>query len=143
MLSVINPFSLLPNFLLIIPIILGLKKGAGYPSEGGVGGISAGIICGFLSDIFSGETMGISILLYATFGGISGILQKKLFPENILVPLSIIFLFSLVYGGFFLLIKTNLNFTNFNNLEKVVLKESILNVLFYPIILIIIKKWIP
>ncbi len=135
-LSVINPFHLLPNFLLLVPVMLGLKKGAGW-------GLLAGISCGFLVDIFSGETMGTGIVLYTAFGGISGVLQKKLFSENILVPLSIIFLFSLIHGGSFYLAKTNASITNFNNNDFLILKESILNVLFYPIILIVTKKWLP
>lgn len=72
-----------PNLLIIIVTSFGLMRGKKE-------GMYIGFFSGLLIDIFCGFYLGIYALLYMYLGYISGLFQKRFYPEDIKQPLLLI-----------------------------------------------------
>ena len=72
-----------PNLLIIIVASFGLMRGKKE-------GMYIGLFSGLLIDIFCGFYLGIYALLYMYIGYISGLLQKRFYPEDIKQPMILI-----------------------------------------------------
>ena len=72
-----------PNLLIIVVSAFGLMRGK-------TEGMYIGFFSGFLIDIFCGFYLGIYALLYMYVGYLTGLFQKRFYPEDIKLPLIII-----------------------------------------------------
>lgn len=72
-----------PNFMIIVVAAFGLMRGKRE-------GMYIGFICGLLIDIFCGFYLGVYALLYMYVGYLTGLFQKRFYPEDIKLPLLLI-----------------------------------------------------
>ena len=72
-----------PNLLIIVVAAFGLMRGK-------TEGMYIGFFSGLLIDIFCGFYLGIYALLYMYVGYLTGLFQKRYYPEDIKLPLLII-----------------------------------------------------
>ena len=79
----ISFLSVAPNLLIIVVAAFGLMRGK-------TEGMYIGFFSGLLIDIFCGFYLGIYALLYMYVGFVTGLFQKRYYPEDIKLPLLII-----------------------------------------------------
>ena len=79
----INLIDITPNLLIIVVASFGLMRGK-------TEGLLLGFFSGLLIDIFCGFYLGIYALLYMYVGYLTGLFQKRFYPEDIKLPLVII-----------------------------------------------------
>ena len=72
-----------PNLMIIVVAAFGLMRGK-------TEGMYIGFISGLLIDIFCGFYLGIYALLYMYVGYLTGLFQKRFYPEDIKLPLLLI-----------------------------------------------------
>ena len=72
-----------PNLLIVVVAAFGLMRGKAE-------GMYIGFFSGLLIDIFCGFYLGIYALLYMYVGYLTGLFQKRFFPEDLKLPLLII-----------------------------------------------------
>ena len=72
-----------PNLLIIVVAAFGMMRGK-------TEGMYIGFFSGLLIDIFCGFYLGIYALLYMYVGYLTGLFQKRFYPEDIKLPLLII-----------------------------------------------------
>ena len=72
-----------PNLLIIVVASFGLMRGK-------TEGMFIGFLSGLLIDIFCGFYLGMYALLYMYVGYLTGLFQKRFYPEDIKLPLVII-----------------------------------------------------
>ena len=75
--------NIAPNLLIIVVASFGLMRGK-------TEGMYIGFFSGLLIDIFCGFYLGIYALLYMYVGYLTGLFQKRFYPEDIKLPLVII-----------------------------------------------------
>lgn len=75
--------NIAPNLLIIVVASFGLMRGK-------TEGMYIGFFSGLLIDIFCGFYLGIYALLYMYVGYLTGLFQKRFYPEDIKLPLLII-----------------------------------------------------
>ena len=61
--------------------------------------MAVGVICGLLTDVFWGNTIGFYILLYTMIGYLNGTFERLFYDEDIKLPLVLISGSELIYGG--------------------------------------------
>ncbi len=83
--------GIIPNLLIILTASYGFMGGR-------KSGMMTGFFCGLLLDIFFGEAIGFSALIYMYIGYINGCFRKIFFPEDIKLPLCLIAASDLVYN---------------------------------------------
>lgn len=66
-------------FIILYAIIFGSKEGA-----------LAGIVGGLLQDLMFGQYLGINILTKVTVGYLFGLLERRLYKENLLIPVIVV-----------------------------------------------------
>lgn len=126
--------GVMPNTSLILIIcfaVLGGKK---------IGG-SLGIILGLLEDAFFYNVIGVHALIYFIIGYSIGIVEKKVFKENLFLPLLFTFIstigFHVIYFVFMYFLSIDVSFIKL--MKEVVIVEalynSVLSVFFYKQIL--------
>ena len=81
--------SIAPNLLIIVVSSFGLMRGK-------TEGMYIGFFSGLLIDIFCGFYLGIYALLYMYVGYLTGLFQKRFYPEDLKLPLLIISVSDLV-----------------------------------------------
>lgn len=82
--------GIMPNLLLILPIIFGFLRGQNE-------GMFVGFFCGCMYDLFFSELFGFSALIFVCIGYIAGIFYKKYEETEILIPLLLILLGDFVF----------------------------------------------
>lgn len=85
-----------PDLLLILVVFTSLLKGP-------VQGLKIGFLVGLLEDLLSGKFLGIRILTKALTGLLIGLGETKIFKENYLVPVVVLFFSTLVHEILFML----------------------------------------
>ena len=75
--------NIAPNLMIIVIASFGLMRGK-------TEGMYIGFFSGLLIDIFCGFYLGIYALLYMYVGYLTGLFQKRFYPEDIKLPLLII-----------------------------------------------------
>ncbi len=81
-----------PDFLLLVVITLAILEG---PTAGSVSGFSAGL----LFDLLGTGVVGPAALVFAVTGYVAGLMKENLFAEGWAVPVTIVFLGSLLAGA--------------------------------------------
>ena len=81
--QVLSFANITPNLMIIVVASFGLMRGK-------TEGMYVGFFSGLLIDIFCGFYLGIYALLYMYVGYLTGLFQKRFYPEDIKLPLLII-----------------------------------------------------
>ncbi len=81
-----------PNLFIIVTASFGFMRGRKE-------GMAVGVICGLLTDVFWGNTIGFYILLYTVIGYLNGTFERLFYDEDIKLPLVLISGSELIYGG--------------------------------------------
>ncbi len=90
-LSRISILFVTPNLLLAFCTCYGLMKGK-------KSGMYTGLVCGILMDVFFGSILGFYALFMMLFGHLSGYFHKRFFPDEIKLPLLMVFVEDLLMG---------------------------------------------
>ena len=109
-------------------------------------GILFGFFCGMLADIFFGSVIGLYALIYMYIGYANGKFNMIFYPEDIKLPLALIFVSDMAYGFLsyilLFLMRGRFHFTYY--LLHIILPEMVYTILvtliFYPFLLWINKK---
>ena len=107
--------DIVPDFLLLVVVFSALFSGTKT-------GILMGLILGFIQDIYLGGFFGLYTIIKAIAGGLTGIMEGKIYKKNILIPPMIVFILSLLQEHFIIPLSQKLLF-KINYLE--VLKGNI------------------
>lgn len=132
--SLIDFAGVTPNILLILTVTTAIIRGSGE-------GLTMGFFCGLLNDIFFGEILGFNALLLLYTGYVCGVFRKIYYPENFVLPLTIISAGDFVYAFFsyvfLFLMRTRLNIAFY--MSHVIIPEVIYTLiaalLVYPVLL--------
>jgi len=73
-----------PDLVLVFVIIFALLRGSGE-------GAAAGFIGGLLQDLMFGQNIGMNTLSKMVTGYAVGVLERKIYKENLLIPLGVLF----------------------------------------------------
>ena len=84
--------SITPNLLLILTVSFGFMCGK-------TTGLFVGFFCGLMIDIFYGNLFGFNALVYMYIGFLNGFLYNIYYDEDIKVPLVLVAVSDLTYGG--------------------------------------------
>ncbi len=85
------PIKIKPDLVLVLVILYALLNGA-------QGGLAAGAFMGLLQDLLRGRLFGMNLLALAFTAWAIGWLENKIYKENLLVPIVVVFLASLLHG---------------------------------------------
>lgn len=114
--------GVVPNTSLIIVVIFALLKGK-------YSGAFTGLIAGLLQDIFFGGVIGINAFIYFAIGYMAGLLDDKVFKENLVLPfltiLSATAIYNIMYYLFMLFLSIDVSFIVM--IKGILLKEMIYN----------------
>lgn len=114
--------GVIPNTSLILVVIFALLKGK-------YNGAFTGLILGLFQDIFFGGVIGINAFIYFTIGYTAGLLDDKVFKENLVLPfltiLSSTVIYNIMYYLFMLFLSRDVSFIVM--LKDILLKEMIYN----------------
>lgn len=118
-----------PDLILLEVVAVALFRG---PLPGAV----FGLLGGALLDIWHGEALGLFTLAGGTTGYLLGLLEPRLFKDNLLVPLVAGFFGTLLFQSTFLLLGSfaGLHFLLWPALTDVVLPEAVYNAVLAPLI---------
>ena len=75
--------NIVPNLMVIIVSSFGFMRGRRE-------GMWIGFFCGLLIDIFCGFYLGVYALLYMYIGFANGLFQKRVYPDDIKLPMALI-----------------------------------------------------
>lgn len=81
-----------PDLMLIATISAGLLLGREH-------GVGVGFFAGLLQDLASGNIFGLSVLAKTTAGYLAGLMERKVFKENILLPLMAVMLGTVLHSA--------------------------------------------
>ena len=131
--------SVQPNLFIIVTASFGFMRGRKE-------GMAVGVICGLMTDIFWGNTLGFYIFLYAVIGYLNGKFKRLFYDDDIKLPLVLISASEMIYGGVICfcgyILKGDFQFTTY--LLHIILPELVYTILatliVYQIILHINKK---
>lgn len=123
-----------PNCLMIITCSSGIMRGEKH-------GLLAGFIAGLLVDIFFADFIGLYAILYMYAGFFAGLFHKIFFPENIILPLTLIIVGDFMYQFlcyvlmFLLRAKFDISYYMAHQIIPEVVYTAIIALLLYPVIL--------
>lgn len=126
--------GIVPNLLVVLTASYGFMRGK-------KSGLLTGFFSGFLLDIFYGDALGFYALIYMWIGYLNGNLRKVFFPEDIKLPMSMIFLSDLGCGVicylfmFLLRSRFQIQFYFIHIILPEVVYTVLASMLLYPIIL--------
>ncbi|MBR0163788.1 MAG: rod shape-determining protein MreD [Lachnospiraceae bacterium] len=135
--SVFGAFSVTsstPNLMMILTVSFSLMRGD-------ICGMLVGFSAGLLTDIFYSDLIGFYALLYMYAGYLCGRFHKKFYPENLILPLSVITLADFAFGivSFIALFAVRQRFQVLYYLTGIILPEAvytlIVAIFLYPLIL--------
>ncbi|NMB09066.1 MAG: rod shape-determining protein MreD [Tissierellia bacterium] len=130
LLHMFSIYGVIPNTALILVntfALLGGKKTGG----------TVGLFAGLLQDVFFGGVIGINAFIYFIIGYSIGILDEKVFKENLFLPFITVvvstFVYHIVYYLFMTFLSIEVSFTIMakNILVKEILYNSILSIFIY------------
>ena len=123
-----------PNLMLVLTVSLALMRGE-------IPGLLTGFFCGLCVDVFYGDMIGFYAMILMYIGFLFARFHKMFFPENMMMPLSMIFVTDLIYGlvcfVFLFALRARWNLPHY--LFRVMLPEALytlmVSVLLYPLVL--------
>ncbi|MBE5854020.1 MAG: rod shape-determining protein MreD [Lachnospiraceae bacterium] len=125
-----------PNLMIIVTAAIGFMRNE-------KSGLLVGFFSGLLIDIFYGDIIGFYALVFMLTGYLNGIFSRIFYPQDMKLPLSLIALSDLTYGGlcyiFLYLLNGKFIFGYF--VMHVMIPEMVytvlISILFYPLILML------
>ncbi len=131
--------GIIPNLMIVLTASFGFMRGE-------KAGILFGFFCGLLADIFFGSVIGLYALIYMYIGYANGKFNMIFYPEDIKLPLALIFVSDMAYGLLsyiiLFLMRGRFHFTYY--LIHIILPEMVYTIvvtlIFYPFLLWINKK---
>ena len=131
--------GIIPNLMIVLTASFGFMRGE-------KAGILFGFFCGLLADIFFGSVIGLYAMIYMYIGYANGKFNMIFYPEDIKLPLALIFVSDMAYGLLsyiiLLLMRGRFHFTYY--LIHIILPEMVYTIvvtlIFYPFLLWINKK---
>lgn len=130
LLQVIEISGIVPNTSLILVIIFGLLEGK---KTGSIVGLLAGII----QDIFFGGVIGVNAFIYSALGWWVGLLDNKVFKDNLFLPFITVavstFIYHILYYLFMIFLSIDVSFTVMikDILLKDVVYSSVVSIFIY------------
>ena len=128
--------GIVPNLLIILTAAKGFMQGE-------KSGIVVGFVCGFLIDIFFGNIIGLTAIIYMCIGYLNGLFHGFFYPDDIKLPMILIlssdFLYSLFYYMIFFLLRGRFDFRFYavHIIIPEVVYTSLVTLIYYPILLLI------
>ena len=83
--------GIIPNLMSVLTASFGFMRGE-------KAGILFGFFCGLLADIFFGSVIGLYAMIYMYIGYANGKFNMIFYPEDIKLPLALIFVSDMAYG---------------------------------------------
>lgn len=131
--------GIIPNLMIVLTASFGFMRGEKV-------GILFGFFCGLLADIFFGSVIGLYAMIYMYIGYANGKFNMIFYPEDIKLPLALIFVSDMAYGLLsyiiLFLMRGRFHFTYY--LIHIILPEMVYTIvvtlIFYPFLLWINKK---
>ena len=131
--------GIIPNLMIVLTASFGFMRGE-------KAGILFGFFCGLLADIFFGSVIGLYDIIYMYIGYANGKFNMIFYPEDIKLPLALIFVSDMAYGLLsyiiLFLMRGRFHFTYY--LIHIILPEMVYTIvvtlIFYPFLLWINKK---
>ncbi len=131
--------GIVPNLMIVLTASFGFMRGEKT-------GLLFGFFCGFLTDIFFGEVLGLYAIIYMYIGYANGKFNRIFYPEDIKLPLGLILVSDLAYGflcyGILFLMRGRFHIGYY--FINIILPEMVYTILvtliLYPLILWIHKK---
>lgn len=131
--------GIIPNLVIVLTASFGFMRGE-------KAGILFGFFCGLLADIFFGSVIGLYAMIYMYIGYANGKFNMIFYPEDIKLPLALIFVSDMAYGLLsyiiLFLMRGRFHFTYY--LIHIILPEMVYTIvvtlIFYPFLLWINKK---
>ena len=131
--------GIIPNLIIVLTASFGFMRGE-------KAGILFGFFCGLLADIFFGSVIGLYAMIYMYIGYANGKFNMIFYPEDIKLPLALIFVSDMAYGLLsyiiLFLMRGRFHFTYY--LIHIILPEMVYTIvvtlIFYPFLLWINKK---
>ena len=131
--------GIIPNLMIVLTASFGFMRGE-------KAGILFGFFCGLLADIFFGSVIGLYAMIYMYIGYANGKFNMIFYPEDIKLPLAMIFVSDMAYGLLsyiiLFLMRGRFHFTYY--LIHIILPEMVYTIvvtlIFYPFLLWINKK---
>lgn len=131
--------GIVPNLMIVLTASFGFMRGEKT-------GTMFGFFSGLLTDIFFGSVIGLYAMIYMYIGYANGKFNRSFYPEEIKLPLFLIFVSDLSCGMLcyiiFFLMRGRFHFTYY--LLHIILPEMVYTILvtllFYPLVLGINKK---
>ena len=131
--------GIIPNLMIILTASFGFMRGEEE-------GLVIGFFCGLLSDIFFGEFLGFYALVLMYIGFLNGKFSRIFYPEDIKLPIALIVISDLSYGGLcyvlMFLLRGRFHFSYY--FTRVILPEALYTIVvtmfLYPVILTVNQK---
>ncbi len=133
-----QPLGVIPDLLMIVVICGALLKGSKF-------GIQLGLTAGFLQDIILGG-FGTNIVIKIFVGYLVGNLEGKIFKQQVLIPVLVVFVMTFVHEFLFLLLSEQLIFSisPLWALQTVILPLAVVNAIFtlviYPVLHVLERR---
>lgn len=131
--------GIVPNLMIVLTASFGFMRGEKT-------GLLVGLFCGLLADIFFGGVLGLYAMIYMYIGYLNGKFNKIFYPEDIKLPIALIFVSDFIYGivcyMVLFLLRGRFHFSYY--FIHVILPETVYTILvtllLYPVILWINKR---
>ncbi len=91
--NMVSPWGLMPNFLVIVIALAGLREGVSS-------GVWAGLLAGFLADCYHPPTMGLFSVGGTITGYLTGMARDRIYREQLLSQAALTAVLTLVYQLF-------------------------------------------
>ena len=131
--------GIVPNLLIVLTASFGFMRGY-------ITGLLIGFFSGLLADIFFGNVLGLNAMIYMYIGYTNGKFNRLFFPDDIKLPLLLIFLSDLAYGLlyyitlFLMRSRFQIDFYFLHIILPEIVYTLLMTLLLYPLILWINKK---
>jgi len=132
----IKIYGVLPNTALILVVSLSIYNGKNN-------GAIIGFCIGILQDIIFGRIIGSNALIFMLIGYLVGLMDQKIFKENLIIPFVLTALATVFYETINLLLIFSLGYRIelFNVLKKMLIAEVIYNSILSPFIYFYVSKF--
>lgn len=128
--------GIVPNLLIILTASFGFMRGERT-------GILTGFFCGILCDTFFGEVLGLYALIFMYIGFVNGKFSRIFYPEDLILPASLIMASDFVYNFscyvilFLLRGKLNFGYYFMNVILPEIVYTALVTIVLYPLVLLI------
>ncbi len=131
--------GIVPNLMIVLTASFGFMRGERT-------GLLYGFFCGLLIDIFFANVLGLNAMIYMYIGYANGKFNRIFFPDEIKLPLILIFFSDLAYGFLYYLTlfllrgRFQLNYYFLHIILPEMVYTILITLLLYPLILWLNKK---